>query len=58
MNKKASEWFEKSVKKIIQLKSDSNTTTTELRIQRDRIKKVRDDIIVFTGAIFDKCDDL
>ena len=58
MNKKASQWFQKSVDKMIQLKPDPNTTSTELQIQRDRIKKIRDDIIVFTGAIFDKCDDL
>ena len=42
--------------KMIQLKPDPNTTSTELQIQRDRFKKVRDDIIVFTGAILDKCD--
>ena len=58
MNKKASQWFQKSVDKMIQLKPDPNTTSTELQIQRDRIKKVRDDIIVFTGAILDKCNEL
>lgn len=38
----------KRVLKNDSVKTDPNTTATEFRIQRGRIKIVRDDIIVFT----------